>query len=331
MIPFLTILIPAYNEESSIIQTLNDYSKFFPFAHFIIIDNNSSDKTHEIVSNFISNNNKIKIELFSEVTQGKASAIKSALMKRRSSWWIMTDADNTYPAEDMSILFEHVRSTKLNHGVLDRLTKNSYTNKGRIKTFIHYLGNTFFSKILSMITGNNFCDVFSGGRVFSQPFIETLVINSKGFELETEINIHASTLGIKTYEHPSSYRNRPEDSESKLSPFYDGLKILKFTFVWLLNRRSDLILLILGLISFFIGMALAIFLVDVYIELGRVPYPSTAVASALFILTGLQLMFFGLSFRYQRYSLQTSLRLKFNEIHREWYQSQPNDYQKDIH
>ena len=111
MMPFLTILIPAYNEESSIVQTLNDYSKFFPFAHFIIIDNNSSDKTHEIVSKFIINNSKINIELFSEVVQGKASAIKSALMKRRSSWWIMTDADNTYPAEDMSVPVSYTHLT----------------------------------------------------------------------------------------------------------------------------------------------------------------------------------------------------------------------------
>ena len=319
MEPYLTILIPAYNEESSIVQTLNDYSKFFPSANFIVIDNNSNDKTYDTVSEYINDNSKINIELFTETTQGKASAIKSALIKKRSLWWIMTDADNTYPAEDMLSLFEYVKNNKLNHGVLDRLTKNSYTNKGRIKTFIHYIGNTFFSKLLSIITGNNYRDVFSGGRVFSQPFIETLVINSKGFELETEINLHASMLGIKTYEHTSAYRDRPKDSQSKLSPFYDGLKILKFSFAWLINRRSDLILIILGSLSFILGFILSIYLVGVFLELGSVPYPSTAIASALFILTGLQLIFFGISFRFQRHSLQRYIRMKFNNIHRLWY------------
>ena len=320
MINYLTILIPAYNEESSIIQTLNDYSKFFPSANFIVIDNNSNDKTHEIVSKYINDNYKTNIELFTERTQGKASAIKSALIKKRSSWWIMTDADNTYPAKDMLALFEHVNRNKLNHGVLDRLTKSSYINKGKIKTFIHYIGNKFFSKLLSMMTGNNYRDVFSGGRVFSQPFVETLVINSKGFELETEINLHASMLGIETYEHTSDYRDRPKNSLSKLSPFYDGLKILRFSLSWLINRRSDLILIILGALSFILGFILSIYLVGVFLEIGSVPYPSTAIASALFILTGLQLIFFGISFRFQRHSLQRHIRMNFNNIHRLWYE-----------
>tara|TARA_Y100000992_G_scaffold297191_1_gene260426 strand:+ start:1204 stop:2142 length:939 start_codon:yes stop_codon:yes gene_type:complete len=302
------------------VQTLNDYSKFFPSANFVVIDNNSNDKTYEIVSKYIDDNHRTNIELFTERTQGKASAIKSALMKKRSSWWIMTDADNTYPARDMLALFEYVNKNKLNHGVLDRLTKNSYINKGRIKTFIHYIGNTFFSKLLSMITGSNYRDVFSGGRVFSQPFVETLVINSKGFELETEINLHASMLGIETYEHTSAYRDRPENSQSKLSPFYDGLKILKFSFAWLINRRSDLILIILGTLSFILGFILSIYLVGVFLEIGSVPYPSTAIASALFILTGLQLVFFGISFRFQRHSLQRHIRMNFNNIHRLWYE-----------
>ena len=126
-------------------------------------------------------------------------------------------------------------------------------------------------------------------------------------------------LGVPTYEQSSAYRDRPNDSQSKLSPFSDGYKILKFCISWLINRRSDLILIVLGALSFIIGLVLSIYLISVFLDLGSVPYPSTAIASTLFILTGLQLIFFGISFRFQRHSLERTLKMNFNNIHRSWY------------
>lgn len=316
---WVTIIFPAYNEENSIFDTLKEYRVFFPEAFFVVVDNNSKDETlNNAEKYFISS--KTKGIVLKEPIQGKANAVKQAIKRYKSLWWILTDADLTYPAEDMRFLFDEVRRKRIDHGILDRMSSNSYVNKNSLKTKVHKIGNIFFSRLISIASGVKFSDVLSGGRVFSSPFVEMLEINCGGFELESEINFHSVEINASTIEFPCKYRKRNDGDPSKLSPFRDGIKILKFIFDWGIKKKPDMLFNASGIILVFIGSFLSIKLIELYITIGKVTFPSTAVAASLLLLSGIQFLLFGLSSRLQRESHIKNLRIMTNQLRKNWHQ-----------
>jgi len=242
---YITVIIPAFNEELTIIKTLREYAEFFPDAFFIVVDNNSTDKTYENASITLSQDGLDGL-VITENLQGKANAINSALSRVQSIWWIMTDADATYPAADMRALFDLMETKRFDHGVLDRISSKNYVSESQLKTFIHKTGNQFFSGLISLLTKVQYRDVLSGGRILSCPFVESFVINSSGFELESEINFHAAKISAKTTEYKCNYRPRDRESPSKLSTFKDGVKILYFILDLGLKKKPDIFASILA-------------------------------------------------------------------------------------
>jgi glycosyltransferase involved in cell wall biosynthesis len=312
----ITIVFPAFNEERSILLTLKEYREVFPKAFFVIIDNNSTDKTSLITSRYLSKFDVNGI-LIKEFNQGKANAFKSAINAFKSDWWILTDADSTYPAADMLKLFKLAKDSSADHGILSRLKTNSYINKNNFKTTIHKFGNNFFSSLINFLSHANFSDCLSGGRVFSLPFIETLVIESTGFELETELNFHSIEIGAKLVEYPCKYRKRKEGDESKLSAFKDGVKIFKFIFNWGIYKKPDILFKISGFLFICIGVVFALRLLNIYISFGEMRYSSSAIAVGIILITGIQFILFGMGITVNRKNYTKLLRLNFLKIKRE--------------
>ena len=253
-----------------------------------------------------------------EARQGKACAVASALSRFNSVWWIITDADATYPASDMFSLFQHMEKCRYDHGILDRLTPKNYVSSGIIKTFLHRLGNYFFTYLISRVSGVKYQDALSGGRIFSHPFIDTFVITSDGFELESEINFHAAEVCVNTCEYSCEYLSRGKENPSKLSTFKDGLKILRMILKLGLKRKPYIFFYIIGFFMNAIGIVLSLKLLFIYLRVGQVIYSSTAVLVALFLLGGIHFFLFGLSIKNNRMSEILNIRMRINATKRIW-------------
>ena len=313
----VAIVVPAFNEESSIKATLEDFATYFPGAIFLVIDNNSSDGTFHAAKDFLFENNLDHHVLFEKI-QGKSNAVKLAFSRVKADIWVMADADNTYPAKTLSALVEKMLDERFAHGIADRMSEGSYLNSGGVRTKIHNLGNTFFTKLISVAAATSFKDVLSGGRVFSAPFVETLVIESKGFQLETELNFHSSDVSAQVCELPTEYRTRPSDNPSKLSTIRDGLRILGFIFRWSFFRKSDYTFFCVAFVLLVAGLILGSRLVSYFWYAGNMPYASTAVLVGVLITGSLLFATVGITVRQFRKSFQSIQRRKFQTLTRVW-------------
>lgn len=313
----VAILLPAYNEESSIRETIVALKDYFPYAVYVIVDNNSTDNTSKVAKEVV-NEYHLKSYILFEEEQGKANAFKLGTQRIQSDVWIMTDADNTYSASALYNLYISIITRRADHGVADRLSNNTYINENKFKTHLHKFGNKLITNLLVKVAGSNYRDVLSGGRVFSSAFIDSIVIESKGFELESELNLKAAELGVKTIEVPTEYSKRKNDNPSKLSPFKDGYKIIAYIFSVALLKRPDRIFLIFAMALGMPGMGLAVIQINYYLNFGNMPYASTSVASAILILGGFQSCFLSLYMRTQRNNRIENIKNQFNERKRKW-------------
>jgi len=253
-----------------------------------------------------------------EPRQGKANAVKNAMQRVNPLFWIMTDADATYSPETLSQLLKSMIKLRNDHGVADRISDNAYTNSSRLKTYLHKLGNIYFTKIIEITTGAKYRDVLSGGRVFSAPFINSISISSDGFQLESELNIKSAELGIRTIEIPTTYGKRADSNPSKLSTFKDGFKILRFIVSNAFFEKPDKLFFLVAFLSFLPGFFLAVKLIFIYIEIGSVQHTSTAVAVALLLIVSVQLFLFSLYINFQRKE-RIQLNIKEFSMHkRSW-------------
>jgi glycosyltransferase involved in cell wall biosynthesis len=288
MKPRLCVVIPAYNEEIAIVQTIEDYRSAFPEATIVVVDNNSKDKTFELASSAIDPSRDYVLR---ERQQGKGYAVKTALSRVEADIYIMTDADDTYPASDTVKLYEEFLESRPDMMVGDRVSGGNYAKQNQRAG--HNWGNRFLTLIISQLSGKKYNDVLSGLRIMSRPFVDTLDVSSAGFQLETELNIIAAYVRADVIEQPIAYRKRPEGSSSKLNTLRDGIRILWFAII---NAISFYPLQVFSLISsvFFLVSAYLVFLVfSVFFATGSMPYPSTAVAAAASGLVALQLIFAG--------------------------------------
>ena len=288
----ICIVIPAYNEEHAIGQTVRDYRQVFPDARIVVIDNNSSDRTSEIATEVL---DPAKDLLLFEPRQGKGAAVKAGLSRLSADIYIMTDGDGTYPAADAARLVRMLLERRCDMVVGDRLTGGIYMKQNTRAG--HSFGNWFLTRYISYLAGQKFSDVLTGLRVMSRPFVNMLDIRSSGFQLETELNIVAAYVRASIVEEPISYLQRSEGSESKLNTIRDGFRIIWFA---LLNWIAFYPLHAFGIIAafaFFISALLGVAVFAVFFRLGYMPYSATAVAAAAAGLVGLQSLFTGLNLR----------------------------------
>ena len=213
----IAVLIPCYNESQTIAKVVKDYKKALPDADIYVYDNNSTDRTDEIAK-------KAGAIVKYEYRQGKGNVIRSMFRDLDYDCYLMIDGDDTYPVENAREMCDLVLSGKADMVVGDRLSSTYFTENKRP---FHNVGNKMVRWFINTIFKNNIKDIMTGYRAFSYNFVKGFPILSKGFEIETEMTIHAVDKNFKVVEIPVQYRDRPAGSVSKLNTFKDGFKVLR--------------------------------------------------------------------------------------------------------
>ena len=201
----IAILIPCYNESKTIEKVIKDYKKALPEADIYVYDNNSKDDTDKIAT-------KAGAIVKYEYRQGKGNVIRTMFRDIDADCYLMIDGDDTYPAENAKEMCDLVLSGKADMVIGDRLSSTYFTENKRP---FHNFGNKIVRLLINKLFKNNIKDIMTGYRAFSYDFVKGFPVLSKGFEIETEMTIHAVDKNYKLVEIPVTYRDRPEGSVSK--------------------------------------------------------------------------------------------------------------------
>lgn len=212
----IAVLIPCYNEAATIEKVVTDMKTALPEAVIYVYDNNSSDATAEIAA-------RAGAIVRREPAQGKGNVIRRMFREVDAQCYLMTDGDDTYPAEFAPQMCQGVLEGQADMVIGDRLSSTYFTENKRP---FHNLGNTLVRGAINLMFRTDIKDVMTGYRAFSYQFIKTFPVLSKGFEIETEMTIHAVQKNMHCKNVVIQYRDRPEGSESKLNTYSDGFKVL---------------------------------------------------------------------------------------------------------
>ncbi|MEY5007568.1 MAG: hypothetical protein RL764_884 [Pseudomonadota bacterium] len=271
--PRVAILLPCYNEAAAIGQTIADFRAALPGATIYVYDNNSSDGTAEIAR-------AAGAVVRTERMQGKGHVVRRMFADVEADIYVMADGDATYEAAAAPGLIALLREEQLDMVVGARKSEVEAAYRPG-----HRLGNKLLTGMLAWLFGRTFTDILSGYRVFSRRFVKSFPVLSEGFEIETEISVHALELRMPVAERITAYAARPEGSESKLNTYRDGWRILMMI---LTLFRVEKPLAFFGLIGgalagLSIGLSIPLFLT--YFETGLVPrFPTAILATGIMLL-----------------------------------------------
>ena len=244
----IAVLVPCYNESKTIKKVVSDFKTVLPEAVIYVYDNNSTDGTDEIAR-------EAGAVVRYECQQGKGNVIRRMFSEIDAECYLMVDGDDTYPAESAPEMVRKILNDKADMVVGDRLSSTYFEENKRP---FHNFGNSIVRWSINTLFKNDIKDIMTGYRAFSYRFVKTFPVLSKGFEIETEMSIHAVDKNMFVENVIIDYRDRPEGSESKLNTYSDGLKVL-MTIVRLFRRFFGIIAAVLAAISivFFIPVFIA--------------------------------------------------------------------------
>ena len=274
----VAVLVPCYNESITIGKVVDDFRRCLPDADIYVYDNNSSDGTAQIAAEHGA------IVRF-EPRQGKGHVVRQMLRDIDADYYVMVDGDDTYPAESAGDLLEPLISGRADMCVGDRLSNGTYGEEN--DRAFHGFGNNLVRALIKLIYGFKFSDVMTGYRSFNRVFARTMPVLSPGFEIETELSIHAVDKGWKIAEVPIDYRDRPEGSESKLSTFSDGFKVLRMIMSLFKDYRPMALFSWVALIFVVLGLIVGIPVIAEFARTGLVPRLPSVVLAVGLVFTGL--------------------------------------------
>ena len=280
----IAVLIPCYNEEKTIRKVVTDWKNSLPEAVIYVYDNNSSDGTAAIAK-------EAGAVVRHEYQQGKGNVIRRMFREINAQCYIMVDGDDTYPAEYGRQMADLVLEKKTDMVVGDRLSSTYFEENKRP---FHNFGNSLVRGSINHLFNTNIRDIMTGYRAFSFLFVKSFPVLSMGFEIETEMSIHAVEKNMRIENVIIEYRDRPEGSESKLNTFEDGFKVLTTIFKLYKNYKP---MYFFGLMSAILFALMIILFVPVFIEYARtglVPRFPTLIVSGFIGLGGLLSLFTGL-------------------------------------
>ncbi|WP_213979992.1 glycosyltransferase family 2 protein [Sphingomonas sp. dw_22] len=278
MNPTVAVLLPCYNEEAAIAQTIAGFRAALPGAVIYVYDNNSRDRTVEVARG-------AGAVVRTERMQGKGNVVRRMFADVDADIYVMADGDATY---DASVAPEMVRRL-LDEG-LDMVVGARIEQETAAYRRGHRFGNRALTGILARLFGRSFSDIFSGYRVFSRRFVKSFPVLSAGFEIETEISVHALELKMPVGEIETRYFARPEGSESKLSTYRDGFRIARTITALYRFERPMLFFGVIAAAFALVALALAVPLILTYVDTGLVPrFPTAILATGLMILVFLNL------------------------------------------
>jgi glycosyltransferase involved in cell wall biosynthesis len=263
--PTIAVLIPCYNEEATIAATVKGFRSALPAASVYVYDNNSSDKTKATAA-------KAGAVVRSEGQQGKGHVVRRMFADIDADVYVMADGDLTYDPKAAPDMVAMLLAEQLDMVVGTRRHEEKEAYRGG-----HVLGNRLFTGLLAGLFGRSFNDIFSGYRVFSRRFVKSFPVLSSGFEIETEMSVHALELRMPVGEVETRYLARPEGSESKLSTFGDGWRILKTIGTLYRVERPVLFYGTVALLLLLVAVILSIPLVITYLHTHLVPRVPTAI------------------------------------------------------
>lgn len=277
----IAVLIPCYNEAKTIEKVIKDYKKALPKADIYVYDNNSTDNTAKIAE-------KAGAIVRHEYRQGKGNVIRSMFRDIDADCYLMIDGDDTYPAENAKEMCDLVLNGKADMVIGDRLSSTYFQENKRP---FHNFGNRIVRFLINKLFNNNIKDIMTGYRAFSYDFVKNFPVLSKGFEIETEMTIHAVDKNFKIVEIPVTYRDRPEGSESKLNTYSDGIKVLKTIATLFKEYKPMSFFGLIALLLFIIATILFIPVFNNYLGTGLVGrFPTLIVSGFIYVASILSLI-----------------------------------------
>lgn len=275
----IVVLIPCYNESKTIEKVVKDYKAALPEADIYVYDNNSKDGTDEIARN-------AGAIVRYETKQGKGNVIRTMFRDIDADCYLMIDGDDTYPAENAREMCEYVLKDNVDMVIGDRLSSTYFQENKRP---FHNLGNKMVRGLINKIFKNNINDIMTGYRAFSYKFAKTFPVLSKGFEIETEMSIHAIDKNFTLKEIPVQYRDRPAGSVSKLNTYKDGARVLKTIATLFKEYKPSLFFNTISIFFYIIAILFAIPVFSEYFNTGLVPRFPTLIVACISLVIGLLL------------------------------------------
>ena len=280
----IAVLIPCYNESKTIEKVVKDYKNALPEADIYVYDNNSSDGTDKIARD-------AGAIVRYETKQGKGNVIRTMFREIDADCYLMIDGDDTYPAESAREMCNYVLENDVDMVIGDRLSSTYFQENKRP---FHNFGNKLVENLINKIFRSDIVDIMTGYRAFSYRFVKTFPVLSKGFEIETEMTIHAIDKNFTLKEVSVQYRDRPEGSESKLNTFSDGMKVIKTIATLFKEYKPSMFFNIAATIILIFTLILAIPVFIEYFKTGLVPRFPTLMFSSVLLVISLLLYFVGI-------------------------------------
>ncbi len=308
----IAVLIPCYNEAKTIGKVINDVKEYLPEAVIYVYDNNSTDHTAELAE-------KAGAIVRYETMQGKGNVIRQMFREINAECYIMIDGDDTYPLDCASELADKVLLHNADMVVGDRLSSTYFSENKRL---FHNFGNSIVRKSINYLFHSNVKDVMTGYRAFSYGFVKTFPVLSKGFEIETEMTVHAVFNNMHIENVVVSYRDRPDGSVSKLNTYSDGFRVIKTIFRLFKQYRP---LQFFGSISLVLILLATGFFIPVFLEfldthlVMRIP---TLIVCGFSVLAAIQSFFSGLVLSNMTEQKRRDFEYQLNQVNN--WQNQEN-------
>lgn len=301
----IAVLIPCYNESKTIKQVVESYRKALPEAAIYVYDNNSTDDSRALAR-------AAGAIVRDEYRQGKGNVIRSMFREIDAECYLMVDGDDTYSADDAKKMCSYVLDGRADMVIGDRLSSTYFSENKRP---FHNSGNRLVRFLINKLFHSNIKDVMTGYRAFSREFVKSFPVLSKGFEIETEMTIHAVDKNFKLVEIPIDYKDRPAGSESKLNTYSDGLKVLKTITILFEEYKPLAFFNIISLICLIVSLALGIPVVVEYFQTGLVPKFPTLIVSGIILVISLLLSITGIILQVIAKKHRQDYELYLNLIH----------------
>ena len=263
----IAVLVPCFNEEAAVAAVVSGFRKALPAAQIYVYDNNSRDRTAEVAR-------EAGAEVRSERRQGKGHVVRRMFADVDADVYVLVDGDATYDAPSAPGMIERLVNDHLDMVVGSRIDQEEAAYRRG-----HRTGNWLLTSFLSSVFGQAFTDILSGYRVFSRRFVKSFPVLSDGFEIETELTVHALELAMPVAEVETPYYARPEGSVSKLNTWRDGFRILGTMLKLYRSERPLRFFTVIGILLALAAIILAIPIVVTFVETGLVPRLPTAVLS----------------------------------------------------
>lgn len=300
--PQVAVLIPCYNEVQTIVEVVQGFLQALPTAAIYVYDNNSTDHSSERLTSWLNSDAATsldaltRVHLCTENRQGKGNVVRTMFREVEADCYLMVDADQTYDPHDAKLLIAGVLEQGYDMVIGDRLSSTYFTENKRP---FHNTGNVLVRSLINLLFNRQrkeelITDIMTGYRAFSREFVKGCVILSKGFEIETELTVHALSHNFKLLSLPIHYQDRPQGSVSKLNTFSDGFKVLLMIFNLLRSVRPLLFFSTAAGMCLVPALLLLVPVLVNYFSTGLVPKLPSFVASCVFLLLAVLSMFTGL-------------------------------------